>query len=64
LFQEFTNFVAVAHRHKNIGENQIRNNLRGFADASFTVPNGDNVYALAFEGERHHLLNIAVVVRY
>src|SRR5258706_15529450 len=63
VFHILANFIAISHRHEHVRQHQIRPHIRNFAYGGLTVANGNHVYALILQGQTHHLLDVAVVVR-
>src|SRR5271154_3229080 len=57
------NFISVAHGHKHIGEHQVRPNIGDLAHGGFAVAHGHHFDTLISQGQPHHLLDVAVVVR-
>src|ERR1051325_9610487 len=57
------NFIAVPNRHENVRENQIRLYIGNFANSGLAVANGNDVDPLILQGQSHHLLDVAVIVR-
>ena len=63
IFHELADFIAVANRHENVSQNQIRLQIGNFANGGFAIAHGNDFNTLIFQGENYHLLNVAVVVR-
>ena len=62
VLHELTNFIAIPYRHEHIGQNQVRLHIRQPAHRHFTIPDGDNFHSMFRQRQRHHFLDIAVVV--
>jgi hypothetical protein len=58
------NFVSIADGHEHIGKHQIRAYIRNLAHRRFAIADGNDIDALIFQGEPHHLLDVAVIVGY
>ena len=58
------NFVAIAHRHEDVRQNQVGAHFGELAHRRLAVAHRDNGDAHIFQGQRHHLLDVAVVVRH
>src|SRR5689334_14663000 len=63
LFHKLADFVAISHRHEYVSQHQIRPQIGNLAYRGLAIANGNHVYALVFQGQTHHLLDVAVVVR-
>ena len=55
-------FVAVAHRHENIGKDQVRIQIGQAADGGFAIAYGSDFHAALVESKRNHPLNVGIVV--
>ncbi len=62
-FHVLANFIAIPHRHEYVRKHQVRANIRNLSHRRFAITNGNDVDALILQGEPHHLLDVAVVVR-
>ena len=63
VLHKLANFVAISHRHEYVSKHQIRLQIGYLPYRGLTVANGNHVYALIFQGQTYHLLDVAVVVR-
>src|SRR5580704_11719176 len=63
LLDVLANFVAIAYRHEHVGKHQVRLHVRQFPHCGFAIAHSDHVNSLVLQGQSHHLLDIAVVVR-
>src|SRR5205814_850114 len=57
------NFIPVSHWHEYVGKHQVRTQIGDFPHGCFAVANGNDFDALIFQGQPHHLLDVAVIVR-
>ena len=63
FLNEFTDFIAVAHRHEHVRQHQIRVSVRNAPDRGFAVADRYNLDSALLKCEHHHFLNVCVVVR-
>src|SRR5258707_1059203 len=63
VFHKLANFVAISYRHEYVSQYQIRPQIGNLPYRGLAIANGNHVYALIFQGQTHHLLDVAVVVR-
>src|SRR5258708_21473853 len=62
-FYVLENFITVPARHEYVRKRQVRANIGDLAQRCFAITHGNDVNALIFQGEPHHLLDVAVVIR-
>ena len=62
FFHEFANFISIADRHENVGQDEIGIGIGNAAHGSFAVANGNDVDAAFFKRQRDHFLDVGVVV--
>ena len=63
LLDEFANFVAIAHRHKDVSQNEIGVRIRKAPHRGFAIANSDDFHAAFLERQHDHLLDIGIIVR-
>src|SRR5262249_51881501 len=63
LLYVVADFIAVADRHENVRQDQVGPHIGNLAYRSFAISDGYNVNALILQGQAHHLLDVAVVIR-
>lgn len=63
FLDELADFVAVAHRHEDVGKDQIGVRVGQAAHCGLAVANSDDFHAAFLKREHDHFLDISVVVR-
>jgi len=64
VVDEFADFVARAHGHKNIRQNHVGLQIGNLAHGGFAIPDAHHFDAFFLQGTRDDLLDVATVVGY